>query len=166
MQWNAIAGAENYEILIATDYLFATPVVEKTGESALPTTAWQCDISLPPDTTYYWKIRAAGAASYSPWSNTGVFITEPAPVVQVPPITETTITVVTTSPEITQPPTTTLPTEVPVITTTVPSTTSVPNEPSSPEWAKRLFYLGGAILAVMLGLLISVVIMLVRINRD
>ncbi len=145
MQWNGIAGAENYELLIATDYSFDALAVEKTGTDALPTTAWQCDISLQPDTTYYWKIRAIDGTNYSPWSNIGVFITEPEAVVKSPSLTETTPAVVVTPPA-ESPSTTLLPSPLPTVTTTLPQTTLTQIEQSSPGWVKWLFYLGGAIL--------------------
>jgi hypothetical protein len=78
-QWSQIAGAETYEVVIATDYTFSNPIVNKTGVNAMPTTAWQCDIMLNPDTTYYWKVRACGLHTYSSWSPFGIFITESLP---------------------------------------------------------------------------------------
>jgi hypothetical protein len=162
LQWGGIAGAKSYELLIATDYLFATPVVEKTGDNALPTTAWQCEMRLKADTTYYWKIRASGASSFSPWSNIGVFITESAPVVQSSlPTTPT--DVITQPPEPTS--TTPLPSPQPTITSSVPQTTLVQIEQAAPEWTKWILYLGGVILIMLLGLIITVVIMLVKMSR-
>jgi hypothetical protein len=79
LQWSQLAGAETYEVVIATDYTFSYLIVNKTGANAMPTTAWQCDIMLNPDTTYYWKVRACGLHTYSSWSPIGIFITEPLP---------------------------------------------------------------------------------------
>ena len=56
-QWSAIASADSYELLVSTDVSFVNPVIERTGAQALPATAWQSDISLDNDTTYYWFIR-------------------------------------------------------------------------------------------------------------
>lgn len=56
-QWSAVAGAESYELLVSTDVSFASPIVVKIGDYALPTTTWQCDIDLDYDTTYYWFVR-------------------------------------------------------------------------------------------------------------
>jgi hypothetical protein len=78
-QWSQVVGADKYEVVIAIDYSFSNPIVNKTGVDAMPTTAWQCDIMLNPDTTYYWKVRACGLHTYSLWSPFGIFITEPLP---------------------------------------------------------------------------------------
>ncbi len=53
-QWSAIAGAESYELLVSTDVSFANPIIKRVGADALPATAWQSDINLNYDTTYYW----------------------------------------------------------------------------------------------------------------
>ena len=84
-QWSAIAGAESYELLVSTDISFANPVIVKVGDYALPTTAWQCDINLNPDTTYYWKVRAVTSDSYNGWSAVSAFITESSAVQQATP---------------------------------------------------------------------------------
>ncbi len=78
-QWCAIAGADSYELLVATDASFTNPIIIKNGAYALPATAWQSDISLDYDTTYYWKVRASGSSSYSAWSTVRAFITESPP---------------------------------------------------------------------------------------
>ena len=58
-QWSAIAGADSYELLVSTNVSFVNPVIERTDTQALPATAWQSNISLDYDTTYYWFIRIA-----------------------------------------------------------------------------------------------------------
>ncbi len=73
-QWSALAGADSYELSVATDVAFVNPIIKRT----LPATAWQSDISLDYDTTYYWKVRASGSNSYSAWSAVSAFITEPS----------------------------------------------------------------------------------------
>ncbi len=78
-QWTAIAGASAYELLVATDADFSSPAIVRTVEYALPTNAWQCDVSLDYDTTYYWKVRATSASTRSTWSAAGVFTTESPP---------------------------------------------------------------------------------------
>jgi len=55
-QWNAVAGADSYELLVSADISFTDPSIVKIGDYALPTTAWQCDVNLNYDTTYYWFI--------------------------------------------------------------------------------------------------------------
>ena len=78
-QWSAIAGADSYELLVATDAYFTNPIIIKIDAYALPATAWQSDISLDYDTAYYWKVRASGSNSYSEWSAVGAFTTESPP---------------------------------------------------------------------------------------
>jgi hypothetical protein len=81
-QWSPISGADGYELMVSTYATFSNPTILKTAEYALPTTAWQCNVSLNHDTTYYWKVRAVSADSYSAWSAVSAFSTEPAPNLQ------------------------------------------------------------------------------------
>ncbi len=78
-QWSAIAGADGYELMVSTITTFDNPTILKTDGYALPNTAWQCNISLNYDTTYYWKVRAVSADSCSAWSAVSAFSTEPEP---------------------------------------------------------------------------------------
>ncbi len=78
-QWDAIGGAEGYELLVSTDILFTDLVVMKDGADALPVTAWQSDVALDYDTTYYWKVRGCSRDSHSAWSAVSAFTTGPAP---------------------------------------------------------------------------------------
>jgi len=78
-QWSAIAEAEGYELLVATDVYFNNPLIAKTDDDALTVTAWQSDISLDWDTVYYWKVRACCSNNYSAWSTTSAFTTESEP---------------------------------------------------------------------------------------
>ena len=78
-QWSAIAGADSYELLVSTDASFGNPVIAKVGNDALTTTAWQYDLGLQYNTTYYWKVRACSADSYSAWSAVSAFTTESPP---------------------------------------------------------------------------------------
>ena len=78
-QWSAIAEADSYELLVATDASFTNPIIIKIGAYALPATAWQSDISLDYDATYYWKVRASGSSGYSAWSAVSAFTTESSP---------------------------------------------------------------------------------------
>ncbi len=95
-QWSAIAGADSYELLVSTGVSFANPSILKSGDYALPATAWQSDISLDYDTTYYWKVRAISSDSRSAWSEVSAFITmapassEAAPAPPPPPAQPTT----------------------------------------------------------------------------
>ena len=75
-QWGAIAGADSYELLVSTAASFANPVIIKIGAYALPSTAWQSDINLADDTTYYWKVRVSDSSGYNTWSAVSAFTIE------------------------------------------------------------------------------------------
>jgi hypothetical protein len=79
LQWSAMAGADRYELLVSTESSFASPVIIKTGDYALPSTAWRCDVTLDYNATYYWKVRAIGSGTSSAWSAAGAFTTESPP---------------------------------------------------------------------------------------
>ena len=81
--WDSVAKATGYEFLLARDYEFTDVVVDMTGTDALQTTAWGCDRDLDYATTYFWKVRAISATSYSEWG-TGVFTTRTAPIAPPP----------------------------------------------------------------------------------
>ncbi len=87
-QWSAIAGADRYELLVSSDISFIDRSIEKINAQALPATAWQSDISLDYNTTYYWKVRARNPNSYSIWSAVGAFTIqsppEPSPTPETP----------------------------------------------------------------------------------
>jgi hypothetical protein len=87
-QWSAIAGAECYELVVSTEAVLDNPTILKTGTYALPTTAWQCNIALNYDTTYYWKVRAISADTCSAWSAVSAFSTESPPSLQPTPSPE------------------------------------------------------------------------------
>jgi len=84
-QWTAVAAAEGYELLVSGEADFLIPVIVRIGEFALPTNAWQSDITLTCDTTYYWKVRAVSSLSYSAWSAVGAFTIQPPPAESEPP---------------------------------------------------------------------------------
>jgi photosystem II stability/assembly factor-like uncharacterized protein len=87
-QWSTIAGADSYELMVSTTATFDNPSVLKTESYALPTNAWQCNISLNYDATYYWKVRAISADTCSAWSAVSAFTTEPAPSLQTGSVAE------------------------------------------------------------------------------
>lgn len=76
-QWDTVTGADGYELLVSAEASLANPVILKIGTYALPSTAWQCDITLDYNTTYYWKVRAYNSKSSSLWSGVSAFTTEP-----------------------------------------------------------------------------------------
>jgi len=146
-QWSAIAGADSYELLVATEAAFASPVIMRTADYALPATAWQSDISLDYGTTYYWKVRASGSGSYSAWSAVGAFITE-SPPSQSPPASEPPPSPsgkVASSPPPQPPP------------------SASPAQPTFPDW---VIYLTTALLLTVTLLLIAVLVLVVRMRRS
>ena len=74
-QWDAVSGAESYELVVSSDESFDNPVILKAGEYSLKTTAWKSNITLEDDTTYYWKIRTLIDGSSSDWSRVSAFST-------------------------------------------------------------------------------------------
>ena len=142
-QWLSLAGADSYELLVATNDSFAEAVVVETGDNALATTAWQCDANLDYDTTHYWKVRGTGSGNYSAWSATSVFATK-LPPVQSEPVP---------APESSSP--------------AAPESSSPPPPASliSPDWVKWLMYLGGAFVSTMVATLIVVIILTVKVWR-
>jgi len=78
-QWGSTAGADGYELVVCSDPDLASTTVLRTGVYALACTAWECNVDLSPNTTYYWKIRAVNADSYSAWSAVSAFTTEAPP---------------------------------------------------------------------------------------
>jgi len=78
-QWSAIAGADGYELVVSTRAAFDNPTILKTDSYALPSNAWQCNVNLNYDTTYYWRVRAVNGNTHSAWSAVGAFTTESAP---------------------------------------------------------------------------------------
>jgi len=65
--------------VVSTDAALGNPTILKTDTYSLPTTAWQCNIVLNYNTTYYWKVRAVSSNTCSAWSAVSAFTTEPPP---------------------------------------------------------------------------------------
>lgn len=147
LQWSAIAGADSYELLVSTDASFSNPIIVKIGDYALPTTAWQSNISLDYNTTYYWKVRASGSSSYSAWSAVGAFTTESAPS-PAPPVPAPAPSPLLSPSSPTSSPTLSPPLPLP------PS--SPPAQPTIPDW---LIYFGGALLLTTVLLLITLLVL-------
>jgi len=173
LQWNPVAGAETYEILIARDNTFHDLVVQKQGKEALPTTVWQCDQKLDAGVTYYWKVRGTGSGSSSAWSTPGVFVTAQNKAVEdsqskIPSetslidkeentngltISSAPVTIVTTV-SVTQ------------VTPISPPPQTIQIQETSPDWIKWVFYLGGAILFFMICLLFMFLGLIFRVRRE
>jgi hypothetical protein len=135
-QWNDIAGADSYELIVSADASFGNPIILKVGNYALPSNAWGCNINLHYDTTYYWKVRAISADTHSAWSAVSAFTTESSPLPEE-------------SQALQEPPTPSAPPSPPP---------SAPSQPTTPDWVKYLF--GGLLAAVVL--LSVIILMLVR----
>ena len=135
-QWGTIAWADSYELLVAANASFTNPLIAKIGNYALPSSAWQCDIALDHNTTYYWKVRAADSHNHSDWSAVGTFTTE------LPPSSES---VAPTSPEPVSPP--------------PPKPPPASPEPSMPMW---VIYLVGALLLTVIVLFIVILRLVAR----
>jgi hypothetical protein len=76
--WDSIADATGYEFMLAGDSDFSDVLVELTGNEALSTTAWQCDIELDYSSSYFWKVRGVTDISYGDWTVSS-FSTREAP---------------------------------------------------------------------------------------
>ncbi len=159
-QWSAVPGAEAYELLVATGVNFINPVINKTGIYALPTTAWQSNISLDHGTTYYWKVRAIGSSTRSGWSAAGTFTTEPPPAPSTPP-----------SPSPSPPPLILPAPATPTMTPVMPSPAPPPappipsapvQVPTTPDW---VVYLIGGLLVTIILLLIIIIVLTVGVRR-
>jgi hypothetical protein len=141
-QWTSLAEAEAYELLIGREATFTEPAISRKEDSALPETAWQSDVRLEYDTSYYWKVRAIGANSSSAWSNVGAFTIQPAP-------TPAAVTTPSTASQ-----------QLVEITMPTPAFTNIlPSDPGPPSW---LLYGLGVVGLVLTGLLAAILIILIR----
>jgi len=138
-QWSAMAGAEQYELVVSANVSLTNPVIARTGDSALPATAWQSDVSLDYGGTYYWKVRASGSGSYSAWSAVSAFTTELAPL-----------------PTSSTPSRTPQSTPAPLTTTTAMTREAPP--PGMPTWALWLIGFGALIVILLLVIILMLVV--------
>ena len=139
-QWSAIAGADTYELLVATDVYFANPIIDRVGDFALATTIWQWNVNLDYDTTYYWKVRAIGSDADGAWSVASVFTTKSPPVPT----------------EVTQPP------QPPLLPPSPPSAPP-PTQQTVSDW---VFYMTGLMGFTIILLLIAIVVLVIKIRRS
>ncbi|MBI4284038.1 MAG: hypothetical protein HY663_06175 [Chloroflexi bacterium] len=153
-QWSALAGADRYELLVSTNVSLANAIIVKTGDDALPTTAWQSDISLDYATTYYWKVRASGSNSYSVWSAVGAFTTGSAP-------SQSSSAPESSSPSQPAPelPSVRLPPPLSPPSQSSPPSSLPPAQPTLPNW---VIYAFGALLLTVVLLLIALLVLVVR----
>ncbi len=165
-QWQTVAGAESYELVISRQSSFSQKVVERSGTGSLPANAWQSPEDLEPGTGYFWKIRALGKDSSSAWSDVGSFVTREAS-----PEPSQTSPVPTTKPVAPQPVTTTVvyapevtvtsqPSEAPlhtVVVTRPPAVTQQPADPGLPGWAYLIIGAMGVIVFMLVIITTAVV---------
>ena len=131
-QWSGIAGADSYELIVSTDPSLANPTIVKIDAYALPSTAWQSNVSLNYDNAYYWKVRAIGSDTKSDWSAVGAFTTESPP----------------SPPPPSAPP--------PTVESLLPPSPPPPPQPTVPHWI--VYLVGGLLLTVIMLLIITLVL--------
>ncbi len=179
-QWETVAGAESYELLVSADISFTNPIVARIGDYALPANAWQCNVALSGDTTYYWKVRARNAETSGAWSAVGAFTTRlplPAPPSTTTPTpTPTPTPIPLPTPSAATATLTPKPAPSPIAKTVAPDSSLAPSEPPPtpyivnelipPELAKWLIPMGIVFLGVMMAILVTLIILAVRIGRD
>ena len=84
VQWNSAAGAEHYDIRVATDDTFSAIIYSNNDIEDLSE-----DISgLDYNTDYYWQVRSGSTEDQSAWSDHFVFTTLLAPPLLVNPSNE------------------------------------------------------------------------------
>ncbi len=136
---------------MSTDVSFATPIIIKIGAYTLSTTAWQCDINLDYDTTYYWKVRATGSSTYSAWSAISAFATESPPAQSEPSPAQGSSSPAQESPSPAR--------DLLSPAQESPSSPSVPSQPDTPDW---VIYLMGLMGFIIILLFITILVLVIR----
>jgi hypothetical protein len=80
-QWNSADWATAYELELALNDAFTSPV----AKVSVPNTVWVCDVELKYLTVYFWRVRAISDMSESEWA-VGTFMTMAEPEAKEPPI--------------------------------------------------------------------------------
>ncbi len=157
-QWAAVTGADAYELMVARDADFTSPSITKLAPYALSTTAWQCDVTLDYETTYYWKIRAISATTHGDWSSVAAFTTESAPSLPAPeapsPSPAPSVTRIVPIPAPGVPTKLTPPAPIPP----PPQVTAPPQVPVIPTWT--VYVIGALLLTIILTLAIMLILVL------
>lgn len=73
LDWSNSTGANNYDLLLATDSVFANVIIDARSLTNSAYTAGQPFLTY--FTTYYWKVRANNSSGYGDWTNTWRFTT-------------------------------------------------------------------------------------------
>jgi photosystem II stability/assembly factor-like uncharacterized protein len=174
-QWKAVTGADAYELLVSSKADFSRPVIIKNGDDALTTNAWQCDINLDYDTTYYWKIRAMNTSTFSTWSASGAFTTQTHPIEETTgQVAELTVLNPTQPPETPAAPQTNPAEPLPATLSPTPLSESAPlpqDDPQSPDNTQStsipnwVLYLIGALLLTIMLALVTILTMVLKSRR-
>jgi hypothetical protein len=82
LQWLGAMDADKYELVVALECNWGSPVIEKSGENALGAeTAYQITQNLQYGKNYCWKVKAIKGATETVWSDTATFTTMAQPAV-------------------------------------------------------------------------------------
>ncbi|MEE8370409.1 MAG: fibronectin type III domain-containing protein, partial [Dehalococcoidia bacterium] len=125
LQWQAVEGADRYELQVDTSASFLNPFVNLTDTGRLDATVYRIEKELEYSTTYYWRVRAANPGSMGDWSMAGGFTTVARPV--PPPVIQ-------------------------VTTTSAPTVNIL--EPGTPSWVRVVIVFGVLMVIVMLVLIL------------
>ena len=163
-QWTSVAGAEGYELEVSEQYDFSDAVIRLTGEDALPVNAWQSDVPLGYNTTYYWRVRAVNPETASAWSGVGVFATES----DTPTQTSITSTASTTQSATTETVTAVVETTTTTISPEFPIITIIQSQATAPSYNEMftvpdwLYYLLGFMALFIVLLLATIILMMIK----
>ncbi|APV43520.1 hypothetical protein Dform_00157 [Dehalogenimonas formicexedens] len=156
-QWQPVTGAKTYELMLSSSADFNPVTAYAAGIGG---NAWQPPSALLPSTGYFWKVRAIGTNTSSPWSAVSAFTTTAPPA--------------TTEPPATTPAPTTAPATTQAAATSTPPTTSVkttaPTQSIAPPVAAST--IPGALIGILVGmgclsgLVVSLVIKTRKQRRD
>ncbi|TPE42501.1 LamG-like jellyroll fold domain-containing protein [Pontibacter mangrovi] len=71
LSWNAVSGADSYQVQVSTSSGFSSTVLNKSNLTGTSVTA----SNLAESTTYYWRARATNGAGTGSWSSVWSFTT-------------------------------------------------------------------------------------------
>ncbi len=124
-QWQQATGATSYELMLSAEADFQTLAF---WPMAINGNAWRPETALTPATAYFWKVKAIGRNSFSPWSAVSVFTTA-APPTTPPPAPTTTAPATMSSPP---------PTSAAAAPSTTPAPTTTATTAAAPVPIERL----------------------------
>jgi hypothetical protein len=76
LSWNAAAGADSYQIQLATNSSFSNSTMVNDASNVTQTSRSYSNLTL--GTTYFWRVRAHNTDGFSNWSNVRYFVTQSA----------------------------------------------------------------------------------------